>query len=99
MQKEHRRRLQTTKPASETAGFEEDGRCERIRTFDPLHPMQVRYQAAPHTEAGNYSLLQWRTCASALRSLRISPSSRRIISIPSSDMAEKLAATALKLVS
>ncbi len=27
------------------------GRCERIRTFDPLHPMQVRYQAAPHTEA------------------------------------------------
>ena len=27
------------------------GRCERIRTFDPLHPMQVRYQAAPHTES------------------------------------------------
>ena len=25
------------------------GRCERIRTFDTLHPMQVRYQAAPHT--------------------------------------------------
>ena len=34
------------------------GRCERIRTFDPLHPMQVRYQAAPHTEALNYSLRQ-----------------------------------------
>jgi hypothetical protein len=32
------------------------GRCERIRTFDPLHPMQVRYQAAPHTEGANYSL-------------------------------------------
>ena len=31
------------------------GRCERIRTFDPLHPMQVRYQAAPHTEALDYS--------------------------------------------
>ena len=32
------------------------GRCERIRTFDPLHPMQVRYQAAPHTElALNYN--------------------------------------------
>ena len=32
------------------------GRCERIRTFDPLHPMQVRYQAAPHTDrASNYS--------------------------------------------
>ena len=28
-----------------------NGRCERIRTFDPLHPMQVRYQAAPHTES------------------------------------------------
>ena len=27
-----------------------NGRCERIRTFDPLHPMQVRYQAAPHTD-------------------------------------------------
>jgi hypothetical protein len=33
-----------------------NGRCERIRTFDPLHPMQVRYQAAPHTEAMNYIL-------------------------------------------
>ena len=33
------------------------GRCERIRTFDPLHPMQVRYQAAPHTEALNYSVM------------------------------------------
>ena len=32
-----------------------NGRCERIRTFDPLHPMQVRYQAAPHTEALNYN--------------------------------------------
>ena len=31
------------------------GRCERIRTFDPLHPMQVRYQAAPHTEDVNYN--------------------------------------------
>ncbi len=35
------------------------GRCERIRTFDPLHPMQVRYQAAPHTEASNYSLIRY----------------------------------------
>jgi hypothetical protein len=34
-----------------------NGRCERIRTFDPLHPMQVRYQAAPHTDSAlNYSL-------------------------------------------
>ena len=32
-----------------------NGRCERIRTFDPLHPMQVRYQAAPHTDGMNYS--------------------------------------------
>ena len=29
------------------------GRCDRIRTYDPLHPMQVRYRAAPHTEALN----------------------------------------------
>ena len=27
-----------------------DGRGDRIRTCDPLHPMQVRYQAAPHPE-------------------------------------------------
>ena len=34
-----------------------NGRCERIRTFDPLHPMQVRYQAAPHTDqALDYTL-------------------------------------------
>ena len=33
-----------------------NGRCERIRTFDPLHPMQVRYQAAPHTDPANYNL-------------------------------------------
>lgn len=27
------------------------GRSERIRTFDPLHPMQVRYQTAPHSDS------------------------------------------------
>ena len=27
------------------------GRCERIRTSDPFLPKEVRYQAAPHTEA------------------------------------------------
>ena len=38
-----------------------NGRCERIRTFDPLHPMQVRYQAAPHTESEpNYNPWQHR---------------------------------------
>lgn len=37
-------------------GFSFCGRCERIRTFDPLHPMQVRYQAAPHTEDLDYML-------------------------------------------
>jgi hypothetical protein len=31
------------------------GRRERIRTFDPLHPMQVRYQAALHAEALDYN--------------------------------------------
>jgi len=30
-----------------------DGRGERIRTSDPLHPMQVRYQAAPRPEYGS----------------------------------------------
>ena len=50
------------------------GRCERIRTFDPLHPMQVRYQAAPHTESdGNYNATQ---CGSESRS-RICDSSLR----------------------
>jgi hypothetical protein len=28
----------------------ENGRCERIRTSDPLHPMQMRYLAALHTD-------------------------------------------------
>ena len=31
------------------------GRGERIRTFDPLHPMQVRYQAAPRPDCANYN--------------------------------------------
>ncbi len=31
------------------------GRRGGIRTRDPLHPMQVRYQAALHAEKGNYS--------------------------------------------
>ena len=30
------------------------GRRGGIRTRDPLHPMQVRYQAALHAEAFNY---------------------------------------------
>ena len=36
--------------------FLDFGRSERIRTFDPLHPMQVRYQTAPHSdkEAADY---------------------------------------------
>ena len=35
------------------------GRGERIRTSDPLHPMQVRYQAAlrPVDQANKYSRL------------------------------------------
>ena len=32
------------------------GRRGGIRTRDPLHPMQVRYQAALHAEASNYSV-------------------------------------------
>jgi hypothetical protein len=30
----------------------EIGRGEKIRTSDPLHPMQVRYQAAPRPDRG-----------------------------------------------
>jgi hypothetical protein len=28
------------------------GRGDKIRTCDPLHPMQVRYQAAPRPDRG-----------------------------------------------
>ena len=31
------------------------GRGAGIRTRDPLHPMQVRYQAAPHPDCVDYS--------------------------------------------
>ena len=30
----------------------EIGRGDKIRTCDPLHPMQVRYQAAPRPDRG-----------------------------------------------
>ena len=43
------------------------GRCERIRTFDPLHPMQVRYQAAPHTDqVFNYSVRKTEFCGGSV---------------------------------
>ncbi len=32
------------------------GRGDWIRTSGPLHPMQVRYQAAPHPEGRNHTL-------------------------------------------
>jgi len=40
--------VQKEKPAVSipTTGFGSSGRGEKIRTSDPLHPMQVRYQAA-----------------------------------------------------
>ena len=31
------------------------GRRDKIRTCDPLHPMQVRYQAALHAEENHYT--------------------------------------------
>ena len=31
----------------------EIGRGDKIRTCDPLHPMQVRYQAAPRPDRGS----------------------------------------------
>ena len=40
----------------EDGPFSIDGRRGGIRTRDPLHPMQVRYQAALHAEAFNYSV-------------------------------------------
>ena len=40
----------------EDGPFSIDGRRGGIRTRDPLHPMQVRYQAALHAEALNYSV-------------------------------------------
>ena len=41
-----------------------NGRRGGIRTRDPLHPMQVRYQAALHAEqAVKYSLKQTRSGA------------------------------------
>jgi hypothetical protein len=47
----HKKRLVVLNPLTLT----QYGRCDRIRTYDPLHPMQVRYQAAPHTEEINCS--------------------------------------------
>ena len=41
------RALRETKAGpNHRAGPYDDGRGEKIRTSDPLHPMQVRYQAA-----------------------------------------------------
>ncbi len=34
------------------------GRGDWIRTSGPLHPMQVRYQAAPHPEGRNHTLCE-----------------------------------------
>ena len=38
------------KDLAKPSPFRINGRRERIRTFDPLHPMQVRYQAALHAD-------------------------------------------------
>ena len=46
---ENQRRTQTrTQPTSLPLVF--DGRSAEIRTRDPLHPMQVRYQTAPRSD-------------------------------------------------
>jgi hypothetical protein len=36
-----------------TQVFVRIGRGDKIRTCDPLHPMQVRYQAAPRPDRGS----------------------------------------------
>jgi hypothetical protein len=43
------------------------GRCDRIRTYDPFTPSEVRYQAALHTDRrgavyGVFPALQWKIC-------------------------------------
>jgi hypothetical protein len=38
-------------------GLFNGGRGDRIRTYDPLLPKQVRYQAAPHPETATYVAL------------------------------------------
>ncbi len=40
------------KEAASTETASSSSRGERIRTSDPLHPMQVRYRAALHPEMG-----------------------------------------------
>jgi hypothetical protein len=37
------------------------GRDGEIRTRDPLHPMQVRYQAAPRPDTGKIDHPRWGT--------------------------------------
>jgi hypothetical protein len=37
-------------PKDSTLALVSIGRGEKIRTSDPLHPMQVRYQAAPRPD-------------------------------------------------
>ena len=44
------RRTKEKALSSDKAFLGEFGRCERIRTSDPLHPMQMRYLAALHTD-------------------------------------------------
>ena len=36
------------------------GRSERIRTSDPLNPIQVRYQAAPRSDLRRTIVTAWR---------------------------------------
>lgn len=48
--------IRTAKKPLLKAAFGIFGRSERIRTFDPLHPMQVRYQTAPHSDSISFGL-------------------------------------------
>ena len=51
------RAISTKKPGTFSGtGLLYFGRRGGIRTRDPLHPMQVRYQAALHAEASDYNL-------------------------------------------
>jgi len=46
------------------------GRSDRIRTYDPLVPNQMRYQTALRSEAGNCSRRGVRALREQLESLR-----------------------------
>ncbi len=54
-----------------------NGRSDRIRTCDPLTPSQVRYQAAPRSDAGRSGLIE-RPPGHGNRQSRVTPEGVRM---------------------